>query len=101
MASGVLRRVALLCHYHGGVYNSGWRKCVTIIGEMVEPAPFSSIGCPSTDAYDQVVDDQIGHIDDIEWTRYNDKNLLSGTVGGPVGSPEGPTQGGELLPIQT
>lgn len=94
MASGILRRTALFCQINDGIYNSGWRKCMTKIGVMVEPAPFSQIVFPSTDTYDQEFRDQIGHVDDLEWISYGDRNLLSGTLGGIQGSEDGWTHGG-------
>jgi hypothetical protein len=99
MASGVLKRTALFCRINGGVYDSGWRACVTKIGNMVEPTPYSMRVDASTDTHDQEFYDQIGHIDDIGWTQYKDRNLLSGTVSAIKGSSDGWVHGGITIMI--
>lgn len=94
MASGILKRTALMCHHEGGVYDSGWRRCVTGIGVMLEPTPFSSRVDSGTDTYDMEYDDMIGHVNDIVWVRYRDRNSMTGTLGGPHGSEDGWVHGG-------
>ena len=95
--SGVLRRTAMWSHYKDGVYDTGWRRVVTGAGSMIEPGPFSAITLSCSNTYDKEYGDQIGHIDDIEWTRYKDRNRLSGTVSGVAGSADGWVHGGEFF----
>lgn len=92
--SGVERRTAMMCHNKGGVQDSGWRRCVTKIGSMLEPTPFSSRVDSSTDSHDMEYDDMISHIDDLAWVRYQDRNVLSGTSSAVKGSFNGWVHGG-------
>ena len=101
MASGVLRRSALWCHHMDGVFDSGWRQVVTGIGNMIEPSPISLCPMAGSDVYDLDPNDQIGHVDDVQWTKYDDWNLLSGTKSDIQGSANGWVHGGVSLSIKT
>lgn len=93
--SGVLRRTQLFSERKNGIVDAGYRLCVTGIGNMVEPSPFASRLIGSSDVYDQEWDDMIGHIDDIGWIEYEDRNTLSGTVSDVAGSANGWWMGGQ------
>lgn len=95
--SGIKKRTMLLCHNKGGIQDSGWRRVITGIGGMLEPTPMSSRLTESADDYDVEYNDQIGHIDDLEFIPFGDWNRLSGTKGGPTGSADGWVHAGSSI----
>ena len=94
--SGILKRTMMMCRNKDGVQDSGWRRCITGEGSMLEPASFSQHLRDRTDDYDFEYSDMISHVDDLQWIPYGNWNILSGTPGGVAGSEDGFVHGGIL-----